>query len=101
MAQDDNMIAALKRERATYVARGMDDRVAQVDEQLAHYGHEPSQTKDEPQGRTAPDSQQQTADSSGPKDAGQDKSPAKKTAAPAKKAAAAPAKPDATSEPRE
>ena len=33
-----NMIAALKRERAGYLARGLTDRVRQVDEQLAHYG---------------------------------------------------------------
>lgn len=35
---NDSMIAALKRERAGYVARGLTDRVRQVDEQLAHYG---------------------------------------------------------------
>jgi hypothetical protein len=93
MARDDNMIAALKRERASYVARGMDDRVAQVDEQLAHYGHEPSkksQTDEEPQGRQTPDAQQQTTSSSGSND--DSKTPARKTTAPAaKKTAAAPA----------
>jgi len=74
--RNENMIAALKRERAGYVARGLDDRVRQVDEQLEHYGYTPED--DGPQGRTqAP---QQTAD--------QGKAPAKKTAA--KKAAAAP-----------
>lgn len=31
-------IQALLRERAGYVARGLADRVAQVDEQLAHLG---------------------------------------------------------------
>lgn len=38
MPNAENMIAALKRERAGYVARGLTDRVRQVDEQLAHYG---------------------------------------------------------------
>lgn len=37
--RNENMIAALKLERAGYVARGLDDRVAQVDEQLKFYGH--------------------------------------------------------------
>ncbi|MFD6531580.1 hypothetical protein [Streptomyces sp. NPDC060184] len=63
--RDDRMVAALKRERASYEARGMDDRVAQVDEQLAHYGHEPSKEKHAqdapPQGRTAPATRQTTA----------------------------------------
>lgn len=34
-----NMIAALLRERESLVARKLDDRVAQVDEQLEHYGY--------------------------------------------------------------
>lgn len=38
MANSEGMIAALKRERAGYVARGLVDRVRQVDEQLAGYG---------------------------------------------------------------
>lgn len=37
---DDSMIAALLREREGYVQRGLDDRVAQVDEQLALRGYE-------------------------------------------------------------
>lgn len=79
MALDDHMIAALKRERAGYVARGEDDRIRQVDEQLAHYGHTPGpDEQDGPQGRTAPP--QQTTDRGKP--------PVKKTAA--KKTAAAP-----------
>lgn len=41
MARDERMIAALRRERAGYVARGDADRVAQVDRQLAHYGYQP------------------------------------------------------------
>lgn len=66
MAGDDNMIAALKRERATYVARGDDDRVRQVDEQLKHYGYKPDASDDDgPQGRTGPDGQQHTADATG------------------------------------
>ncbi|MFC8201282.1 hypothetical protein ACFUTV_38685 [Streptomyces sp. NPDC057298] len=36
---EDPMVAALLREREGYVGRGMDDRVAQVDEQLALRGH--------------------------------------------------------------
>lgn len=36
----DSMIAALLREREGYAARGMDDRVAQVDAQLEALGHQ-------------------------------------------------------------
>ncbi|MET8172844.1 hypothetical protein [Streptomyces clavifer] len=36
---EDPMVAALLRERAGYATRGMNDRVAQVDEQLALRGH--------------------------------------------------------------
>jgi len=77
MARDENMIAALKRERAAYVANGDDDRVAQVDEQLEYYGYSPEPDQaDGPQGRTqAP---QQTADQSKPS---AKKAAAKKTAA--------------------
>ena len=56
MARNENMIAALKRERAGYVAHGQDDRVAQVDEQLTRYGYQPSPVMDDngdPLGRTA------------------------------------------------
>lgn len=67
--RDENMIAALKRERATYVQRGDDDRVAQVDEQLKHYGYEGEQdpaidpATGAPKGRTTPEeAQQRTAD---------------------------------------
>lgn len=38
---EDPMVAALLRERAGYVSRGLDDRVAQVDEQLKVRGHTP------------------------------------------------------------
>lgn len=38
---EDPMVAALLREREGYAGRGMDDRVAQVDEQLALRGHKP------------------------------------------------------------
>ena len=34
-------VAALLIERLAYVRAGKHDRVAQVDEQLRHYGHEP------------------------------------------------------------
>jgi hypothetical protein len=66
MAPDDNMIAALKRERAGYVARGEDDRVAQVDEQLQRHGYAPAQDAvtdpdGAPVGRTA-DPGQRTAE---------------------------------------
>lgn len=79
MASNDNMIAALLRERAIYETQDKTDRVRQVDEQLEHYGYTPEPDQaDGPQGRTA--SPQQTAD--------QGKAPTKKTAA--KKTAAAP-----------
>lgn len=58
---EDTMIAGLLREREGYLQRGMDDRVAQVDEQLRIRGHEPSaqpspQSGDgkTPRGRRAP-----------------------------------------------
>jgi hypothetical protein len=38
---EDPMVAALLRERVGYVGRGMDERVAQVDEQLKLRGVEP------------------------------------------------------------
>jgi hypothetical protein len=41
-------IAALLRERATLVGRGMDDRVAQVDAQLKLRGYEPPKTAEAP-----------------------------------------------------
>jgi len=58
MARDENMIAALKRERAVYVSQGDGDRVSQVDESLRHYGYDAEQ--DGPQERTT--APQQTAD---------------------------------------
>lgn len=56
---DPSMVAALRRERAGYEARGLTERVAQVDEQLAYYGADPD--TDVPQGRTGADPNQQTA----------------------------------------
>lgn len=58
MARNENMIAALRRERAVYVGRGDDERVRQVDEQLTHYGYVATQDAvssagEEPEGRTA------------------------------------------------
>lgn len=38
--RDDRMLAALAVEREGYVIRGLKDRVAQVDEQIAYYGGE-------------------------------------------------------------
>lgn len=63
---DDRMIAALLRERDGYERRGLADRVAQVDEQLALRGYEPERdgVSAPPQGRTA-DGGQQTADPQG------------------------------------
>lgn len=84
MASTDSMLAALKRERAGYVARGLDDRVAQVDEQIGRLSGDDAPETEEPQGRTATPPQQ-TAD--------QGKPPAKKTAA--KKTAPAPPTPPA------
>ncbi|MFE2243906.1 hypothetical protein ACFXCU_30905 [Streptomyces virginiae] len=60
--EDRKMIAALLREREGYERRGEKDRVRQVDEQLAHYGHE-SERAEEPVGRTA--TPQNTADGDG------------------------------------
>jgi hypothetical protein len=56
---DPSMVAALRRERAGYEARGLTDRVAQVDEQLAYYGA--GDEPDVPEGRTGHDPGQQTA----------------------------------------
>lgn len=55
MARQDhpNMIAALLREREGYARRGLTERVAQVDEQLEHYGYEDPE-RQAPKGRTAP-----------------------------------------------
>lgn len=79
MARNENMIAALKRERAIYVSQGDEDRVRQVDESLEHYGYKPDGDAEQsgPQGRTA--TPQETAD--------QGKAPSKRAT---KKTAAAP-----------
>ncbi|WP_405549692.1 hypothetical protein [Streptomyces microflavus] len=61
--RDENMIAALRRERVKYVAEGKDDRVEQVDDQLRRLGFTPGDEESGgPQGRTAQDPAQQTAD---------------------------------------
>lgn len=86
MARDENMIAALLRERANYVAQGKTDRVSQVDKQLAHHGYKQTDENAGPQGRTAP-----------PKQTGDGKAPAKKTAV-KKTAAGKPADPEPTTE---
>ncbi|MEU9220143.1 hypothetical protein AB0D47_26800 [Streptomyces sp. NPDC048376] len=66
MARNENMIAALKRERALYVSQGDDARVAQVDESLKYYGYETDGPADGegPQDRTA--RPQSTAEQSKP-----------------------------------
>ncbi|MGW3110554.1 hypothetical protein [Streptomyces sp. NPDC001091] len=88
MARDENMIAALKRERANYVAAGDEDRVDQVDASLRHYGYEPGQREEDgPQGRTGVPPQQ-TADQGGQAQEPTGQSAAKKT--PAKKTTTAP-----------
>ncbi|WP_432135152.1 hypothetical protein [Streptomyces sp. bgisy154] len=55
---DDPMVAALLREREGYVTRGLDDRVAQVDEQLRLRGVEPpaptASSGDTPTSRSTP-----------------------------------------------
>ncbi|GAA0348658.1 hypothetical protein PV735_31610 [Streptomyces turgidiscabies] len=52
---EDPMVAALLREREGYAVRGMDARVAQVDEQLKLRGHEPSADgKPAPASRSTP-----------------------------------------------
>lgn len=79
MASNDNMIAALLRERDGYVRRNLDDRVKQVDEQLGHLGYAPEgEQRKGPKGRSS--TPQQTAD--------QGKKPPSKRAP--KKTAAAP-----------
>jgi hypothetical protein len=60
---DPKMVAALRVERAGYARRGLDDRVAEVDEQLAYYGASPED--EAPAGRTA-DPGLQTTDTSTP-----------------------------------
>ncbi|WP_327679489.1 hypothetical protein [Kitasatospora sp. NBC_00458] len=83
----DRMIAALRRERDGYERRGLDDRVAQVDEQLIQLGYEPDAEEltppvvDEtgPAGRTA-DSGLQIAAQPGPASAAAPSTPAAKAA---------------------
>lgn len=84
MARDENMIAALKRERAGYVARGLDGRVAEVDEQLTHYGYEPTAATDDkgaPKGRTTPEGAKQTAAEGAKEPAAKPEAPKQATAA--------------------
>lgn len=60
--ENDRLIAALLRERSGLEAFGKTDRVAQIDEQLAHYGYKPEEKADAkkqaPQGRSAAPKQQ-------------------------------------------
>lgn len=57
---EDPMIAALLRERAGYVQRGLDARTAAVDEQLRLRGHEPPASPQDP-----PESQESPAAAGG------------------------------------
>ncbi len=85
--RDENMIAGLLRERAALATTGNADRVAQVDEQLKHYGYDGDPEKDAraqldgttaPQGRDAGGGQQ-TAEGKGQGDGAEPK-PATKAA---------------------
>lgn len=62
-ATEDGMVAALLRERAGYIQRGLTERVAEVDKQIKLRGHEPPKdgppakqetTGQAPRGRRAP-----------------------------------------------
>ncbi|GIH69445.1 hypothetical protein [Sphaerimonospora thailandensis] len=70
-ATDETMVAALLREREGYVRHGMADRVAQVDEQLKHYGYEaerdagPAAVARSPRGRNAEGGRQTAEGGSG------------------------------------
>lgn len=50
---EDPMVAALLREREGLVQRGLDDRIAQVDEQLRLRGYTPPNTETTPGGGDA------------------------------------------------
>lgn len=66
MPSDDPRIAALLRERAGLVSRGLTDRVEQIDEELEHRGYsdEGGQRSEPPQGRSS--EPLQTADAGKP-----------------------------------
>lgn len=49
---EDPMVAALLRERAGYVQRGLKDRVAAVDAELERHGHKPPAETPAAQART-------------------------------------------------
>lgn len=87
------MVAALRRERAAYVAQGKDDRVEQVDDQLRRLGAAPEPDKAEgPEDRTADSPAQQIADQTPAETAaagGDTAAPATETAPPAAKKSAA------------
>lgn len=79
MPRDERLIAALKRERAGYLARGLEDRAAQVDEQLQIHGHEAVEV---PEGRASLESVQQTADAEPTETASQETPPAEEAKTP-------------------
>lgn len=49
---DDRMVAALLREREGYQRRGLKERVAEVDQQIKHYGGTPPQDGPPPKRET-------------------------------------------------
>lgn len=67
---NEKMIAALLRERAGLVAQGKDERVAQVDEQLVHYGYRPDGGKSDEDGKQAARKQVPQGRSSKPQQTG-------------------------------
>jgi hypothetical protein len=75
MPISDAHIAALKRERAGYLARGLEERAKMVDDELRKHGAAEEKPAEKPTGRTTREERQATAD---------DK-PAKSTAAKAEK----------------
>lgn len=66
----DAVIAALLAEREGYVRRGLADRVAAVDEQLALAGHEPPASDAEAAPRGRRPARRVTGGDDGPADAG-------------------------------
>lgn len=56
---EDPMVAALLREREGYIGRGMDDRVRQVDEQLALRGYTPPKDESKTSRSQAPKGRRQ------------------------------------------
>ncbi len=72
MTNSDAHVAALKRERAGYLARGLEDRAKMVDDELRKYGaaEEPKSSGEKPAGRATRQQRQATADETKPAEAG-------------------------------